>query len=139
MATLYGYKLLVVDDSPSMCLLAEALLKDVVAEIRHCTSGREALEMWARWKPRVVLVDYEMPALNGIFFAKALRELECGASPKTVLLMVTSHVKPAVIEEARDAGYNAFIPKPLTAEAVVVQMERIRQEAKITAQTIQFM
>jgi CheY-like chemotaxis protein len=125
MPTLYGYKLLIVDDSPSMCLFAEALLKDVFAEVRHSTSGREALELWARWKPRLVLVDYEMPGLNGILFGTALRQLEDEAGLKTHLLMVTGHVTKAVIEEARRAGYDGFIAKPLAAEAVIAHLERL--------------
>lgn len=127
MPTLYGYKLLVVDDSPSMCQLAEALLKDVFPAIRHCTSGREALELWARWKPQVVLVDYEMPGLNGILFAQALRKIEREVELRTILMMVTAHASKPVIEEAGAAGYDAFIPKPLTADAVIAQLKRVQR------------
>jgi CheY-like chemotaxis protein len=91
-------------------------------------SSREALELWARWKPPVLLVDYEMPTLNGIRFATALRAIELEVGSRTILMMVTSHVSKQIIAEAGAAGFDAFIPKPVSIEAVVAQLVRLQNE-----------
>src|SRR5947209_1943716 len=122
MDLLFGYNVLVVDDNPAICQLAEAALRDFVLEVRWRTDPEEALEEWARWRPRVVLLDYEMPKMNGVFCANVIRRLEGEAGLRTILLMVSGHVSSHIVQEAVDAGFNGFISKPLSAEDVLVRV-----------------
>jgi len=119
MDLLFGYDVLVIDDNPAVCELAEAALRDAVLAVRSCTDPEEGLELWARWRPRVVLMDYEMPRMNGVFCANVIRKLEGEAGLRTIMLMVTAHATPQIVQEAVAAGFNGFIPKPLTAADVL--------------------
>ena len=123
MDLLFGYDVLVVDDNPAVCELAQAALRDAVLAVRCCTDPEDGLELWARWRPRVVLLDYEMPKMNGIFCANVIRKLEGEAGMRTILLMVTAHATPAVVQEAVAAGFNGFIPKPLAAADVLLRVK----------------
>lgn len=123
MDLLFGYDVLVVDDNRANCELASAALRDAVLDVRYCTDPEEGLETWARWRPRVVLLDYEMPKMNGIFCAKVIRQLEGEAGIRTIMLMVTAHATPEVVQQAVEAGFNGFIPKPLKAADVLLRVK----------------
>jgi CheY-like chemotaxis protein len=122
MDMLFGYDVLVIDDNLGICQLAEAALRGTVPEVRYCTDPEEGLEVWARWRPRVVLIDYEMPRMNGVFCANVIRSLEGEAGLRTIMLMVTAHATPEVVKEAVAAGFNGFIHKPLSAEDVLTRV-----------------
>ena len=81
------------------------------------------MELWARWRPRVVLLDYEMPKMNGVFCANVIRKLEGEAGMRTIMLMVSAHVSAKIVNEAVEAGFNGFIPKPLTAADVLLRVK----------------
>ncbi len=123
MDLLFGYDVLVVDDNLAVCELATAALRDAVLAVRYCTDPEDGLELWARWRPRVMLLDYEMPKMNGVFCANVIRKLEGEAGMRTILLMVTAHATPEVVKAAVAAGFNGFIPKPLTGPDVLLRVK----------------
>jgi DNA-binding NarL/FixJ family response regulator len=102
-------RILVVDDNPSVRRYLRAILEQqhtwqVCAEAR---TGAEALQQVLEAAPDLVVLDYQMPDLNGVDVARQISEL----SPKTSILMVTLHLSKQLIESARLAGVRGACAK----------------------------
>jgi DNA-binding NarL/FixJ family response regulator len=93
-------------------MLASDKRTEVVGRARH---GREALTMAASLNPDVILMDLQMPLMNGVEATRRLREL--GSTARIVVLTGVDDV--GIIEEARDAGADAFVTKLPTEDHLV--------------------
>lgn len=98
--------------------LLASYLTEFTTEVFEAEDGVQALEQLQLHAPfDLVLVDWDMPRMNGIEFVKAVR-----ADAKyndTKLLMVTSHNAMEDVGEALAQGANDFLMKPMTGEMVV--------------------
>lgn len=100
--------MLVVDDHPLFRLgLTMALAAEGYAVVGEAEDGESALAHPASGDVEVVLLDVRMPGIDGIEVCRRLRQRE--AAP--VVVMLTTHEEPGVIEAARKAGATAFLSK----------------------------
>jgi two-component system, NarL family, nitrate/nitrite response regulator NarL len=102
-------RILVVDDNPSVRQYLRALLEQqstwqVCAEAR---TGREALQRVEKNPPDVILLDFQMPDLNGLDVARQIS----GQFPTIPILMVTIHLSRQLAEEARRVGIRGACAK----------------------------
>lgn len=102
-------RILVVDDNPAVRHYLRALLEQqstwqVCDEAR---SGREALQRVQNNPPDLILLDFQMPDLNGIDVARQISQL----LPEVPILMVTIHLSRQLAEEARKAGIRGACAK----------------------------
>jgi DNA-binding NarL/FixJ family response regulator len=102
-------RLLIVDDNPTVRRYLRAILEQqeswhVCGEAR---TGAEALHCVADARPDVILLDYQMPDVNGVDVAKQISEM----FPKIPILMVTLHLSKQLAEAARDAGVRGACAK----------------------------
>lgn len=116
-------RVLIADDEPVARMLLRELLEampqvDVVGE---AATGLDAVEQIAKCKPDVVLLDLEMPGLNGFQVAHKLRS---GHLP--VLVFVTAYQKHAL--EAFDAGAIDYVLKPVHAERLAAALNKARAQ-----------
>lgn len=101
-------RVLVVDDHPLFRLgLTMALAAEGYAVVGEAEDGEGALAHLASSDVEVVLLDVRMPGIDGIEVCRRLRQRE--AAP--VVVMLTTHEEPGVIEAARKAGATAFLSK----------------------------
>lgn len=107
-------RVLVVEDEDNAALLLQAILGSepgitVAGRARH---GREALTMAASLNPDIILMDLNMPVVNGVEAIRRLRELG-----STARIVVTTGVDDAaMLQKAREAGADALVAKPPTRE-----------------------
>lgn len=94
--------------------------------VGEAANGQAALAMASQLRPDVILMDIEMPEMDGIAAAAALR----AAAPHTAVVLLTFHDDAAHRARARAAGAAAFVPKQ-AAEAVL--LTAIRQVAATRA------
>ena len=91
-----------------------------VASLR---TGREAVDQLLRHNPEVVLLDWNMPVMDGYDFLKALRKMPGGDAPKVVFCTTENDV--AHIARALSAGANEYIMKPFDKEIVEAKFQEV--------------
>lgn len=102
---------LIVDDSRAMRRLIAQYLQGFGFETFEAANGREGLEQLRQiGRPDVVLVDWNMPEMNGLEFARAVRQLP--AFFDLPLLMVTTESEMQRMAEAFMSGINEYVMKP---------------------------
>ena len=118
-------KILLVDDNHYMrVLLAEILRAIGVVRIYEANDGAQGLQMMRDHEIDIVMTDLSMQPLDGIDFVRLLRNSPDSPNQMAPVIMVTGHSTFARVNEARDAGVNEFLAKPLTARGVI---ERLHQ------------
>lgn len=107
---------LVVDDSTVIRKVARRILEELQFSISEAADGKQALDQCTSTMPDAVLLDWNMPVMDGLEFLKALRKLEGGASP--IVVFCTTENDMQHISEAISAGANEYIMKPFDREII---------------------
>jgi len=107
---------LVVDDSSVIRKVARRILEELSFEIDEAEDGEEALKKCMENMPDVVLLDWNMPVMNGLDFLKELRSAEGGDAPQVVFCTTENDV--GQIARAMHAGANEYIMKPFDKDIV---------------------
>jgi two-component system chemotaxis response regulator CheY len=113
-------KILLVDDNDHMRLLLTEMLRAIgVRHIFEALDGMEALSMMRRVPIDIVITDLKMGALSGIDFVNLLRRSPDSPNPFVPVIMITGHSTARRVQDARDAGVNEFLTKPVTGRSLV--------------------
>jgi CheY-like chemotaxis protein len=114
-------RVLVIDDDAQVRALVAAILESEGYEVRGATGGVEGLALADTDPPDVVLLDLQMPGMNGYEVCRVLRQ-----GPKTrqiPVVMVTVSDDPHLNREAYAAGAQACMPKPFRKEGLIAVIE----------------
>src|SRR3990172_5186995 len=108
---------LVIDDSRAMRAVLGQILRQMGYEVVEAANGREAIDrLNAVGKPQFVLVDWNMPEMNGLDFIRAVRdETQHRDLP---IMMVTTETETSQVVKALAAGANEYVMKPFTKEII---------------------
>ena len=109
---------LVVDDSGIMRkLVMRSLTEANLAEFTftEAKDGVDALNLYDKEKTDILFVDWNMPNMSGIDFAKKVREIQTRDIP---IVMITTEGSDEVVTEARVSGANGYLKKPFTPEKI---------------------
>jgi len=123
--------LLIVEDNWILrTMLVEVLSGLGTPHPRVAKDGTQALTEIALKVPDLVITDWEMSPMNGIDFARHVRDETESPCPTLPIIMLTGHAERERVIEARDAGVNEFLIKPFTTHAlyqrIVYLIERPR-------------
>ncbi len=122
-------KILLVDDSKTMRNIQKKVLEPLGAEFVEAADGNEALTRLTGVTYDLILIDWNMPNMDGFTLVGKIRE----ADKKTPLIMVTTEAEKQRIIEAIKAGVNNYVIKPFTGD---ILMEKIKQTlARVQAAT----
>ena len=105
---------LIVDDSRVVRKVASRIVRDLGFSVTEAGDGAEALKMCRESMPDAILLDWNMPTMNGIDFLRALRREEGGKGPRVVFCSIEND--PEHINEALRSGADEFIMKPFDAD-----------------------
>lgn len=105
-------RLLIVDDEIEICEFLKSFFEDRDFKVMTAPDGTKALEQVALFHPEVVLLDIQMPGLDGLQTLKKIKE----TYPKVKVIMVTAVETQEKIEEAMRLGADNYITKPLSLE-----------------------
>lgn len=108
-------KIMLVDDSQTMRNVQKKILGQLgYSEIVEACDGQDALSKVGAAEPDIILLDWNMPNMDGLSFLKAFR----GRDKATPVVMVTTEAEKSRIIEAIKAGVNNYVVKPFTPEAL---------------------
>ncbi|MEO1198369.1 MAG: response regulator [Pseudomonadota bacterium] len=107
---------LVVDDSSVIRKVARRILEDLGFTISEAEDGQQALDACSERMPDAVLLDWNMPVVDGMEFLSTLRKMPGGSEPKVVFCTTENDI--AQIAKAMRAGANEYIMKPFDREIV---------------------
>jgi len=114
---------LIVDDSSVIRKVARRILEGLDFQIVEAENGEEAIASCQRQLPDAILLDWNMPKMDGYDFLRLLRRLPGGDKPKVVFCATEYDV--AQIARAMHAGADDFIMKPFDREHVQAKFESI--------------
>ena len=106
-------RILVVDDVPANRELVRAMLSRFGHDIREAASGRKAIEAARRATYDLILMDLQMPGMDGLTATRVIRET-CDLNGATPILALSADVMPSHLAACLDAGMNGHIAKPIT-------------------------
>ena len=120
-------RLLIVDDQPSVrqAIRIRLAAEADMAVIGEAPDGGVALAKGMSVCPDVVLMDVEMPYMDGIAATSALRRL----CPQTSVIMLSIHDDALTQTRARDAGASAFVSKSMPAETLLSAIRQVAQRS----------
>jgi CheY-like chemotaxis protein len=103
-------RVLIADDRPENVELMQQTLRSVGFETRVVSDGSAAVELFAAWRPRVILMDLRMPGLDGCEAIRRIRQLPDGAA--VAIIAVTASAFEEDRRHVLEAGGNDFLGKP---------------------------
>lgn len=117
-------RILAAEDNPTNQLVLRALLGALDVDLTLAANGREALQAFERESFDVVLMDVQMPEMNGMDATRAIRKLEAERGlPRTPIVALTANVMSHQIESYVDAGMDGHVAKPVDAAALYAALE----------------
>jgi CheY-like chemotaxis protein len=114
---------LIVEDSPVQALALQQLLVQRGLKVLRALDGRIGLLMAERYAPDVIVLDIQMPEMDGL---EACRHLKQNPHTRDIpIVMLTAHTEPEVLLQGLDLGAIDFIPKDAFSDRVL--LETLRQ------------
>jgi len=111
-----GEPLLIVDDNPVNLKLVRVLLQMEGYDVRTAEDAEEALRVLATFRPRLILMDLQLPGMDGLELTRRLK-----ADPATrdmIVVAVTAYAMKGDDEKARAAGCDGYVTKPIDTQAL---------------------
>ena len=106
---------LVVDDSKVIRKVARRILEELGFSVEEAVDGQDALDACDRNMPDAVLLDWNMPVMDGLEFLKTLRSRD---TEQPIVVFCTTENDMAHIRTAMEAGANEYIMKPFDREII---------------------
>jgi signal transduction histidine kinase/CheY-like chemotaxis protein len=125
-ATLVGRRVLLAEDNPVNVKLAMRLLERLGVQVTWAANGQEALKHLAAERFDVVLMDCQMPEMDGYDATRALRRGECGVlDPDVPVIALTAHALASDRERCYAAGMDDYVQKPIDPRRLAAAMGQL--------------
>jgi two-component system, chemotaxis family, chemotaxis protein CheY len=114
---------LVVDDSGVVRKIARRILEEIGFEVIEAEDGEQALEACKKSLPEAILLDWNMPVMDGYDFLGRLRRMPGGEEPKVVFCTTENDIDH--ISRALNAGANEYIMKPFDKDIISAKFQEV--------------
>ncbi len=123
---------MVVDDNPFMRTLVKNILTALhVSTISEAEDGVDAFKLIKSGvSPDIIILDWNMPTLDGIDFIRLVRTGEDSPNPYVPIIMMTAHSEYDKVIAARDSGVTEILVKPLSAKSLFSRVASIIQKPR---------
>jgi two-component system, chemotaxis family, chemotaxis protein CheY len=120
-------RMLVVDDDYYMRkVIRSLLLANGIKNVYEAPNGAAGLDAILTYTPDIVVLDWEMPDINGAEFMRIVRAPLSFPLPAIPVIMLTGHVERETVIEAVRLGVNEFLGKPVSAKSLLERVQAIR-------------
>jgi CheY-like chemotaxis protein len=113
---------LVVEDDSSNSFLAGKMLKHLGYDVEFARDGKLAVEAFAPGKFQAILMDMQMPVMNGLEATRQIRALESGQ--RVPIIALTANVMPGDRERCLESGMDEFLTKPFKLDQLSAKLEQ---------------
>ena len=122
-------KVLVVDDDPAMRDVLERILETENLTVHTAVDGNDALQKTLSLKPDLILLDINMPRLDGLTLCQTIRT---GKDTQNIpIIIVTGHSSRGRLEQCMEAGADDYLAKPFKVEDLVMRVHAIFRTSHI--------
>lgn len=126
MSPLGTLHLLLVDDNANMRAIVAAMLKSIgIGRLSEAEDGTQALSILREHAIDIAIVDYRMQPMDGVQFTRSIRWDEDSPNPYLPIVMMTGHSEHFRVTDARDAGVNEFVAKPVMIQTLMSRLEAL--------------
>lgn len=121
-------KILIVEDNPNNMRLLEMILKAKGYPLLMATDGEKALEVAAREKPALIIMDIQLPKMSGLEVTARIRQIP--ALEHIPIIAVTANAMKGDEEKATRAGCDAYLSKPIDTRQLPVVVAKMLLKQK---------
>jgi CheY-like chemotaxis protein len=127
-------RILLAEDNEFNAMVAQGHLENWLpgAHLTHVIDGAKAVEAVRSGTHDVVLMDIQMPVMNGYDATRAIRALP-GDRSRIPVIAMSANVMKAEIDRCTEAGMNAFVPKPYKKEQLIDAIVKVVGQQRTTA------
>ena len=123
---LSNVRILIVDDNAFMRTVIRRILAAFGGnDVAEATDGAEALKILRTWPADLVLLDWEMMPLGGLEFTRTIRHAHDVNNTFLPIIMISAYSEFWRIKQARDAGVNEFLVKPISAKTLFSRIRNV--------------
>ena len=113
-------RVLLAEDHPTNRRVVQLILEAIDVDLTCVEDGAQAVEAAARQDFDLILMDMQMPVMDGLTAIRAIREREAGAGAQpTRIISLTANAMPEHAEASRQAGANGHLTKPIAADKLI--------------------
>ena len=127
--SLQPLRILLVEDSYFNERFAIALLAKHGHDVEVASNGVEAIACYEGSEYDVILMDVQMPEMDGLEATRRIRELEVSSGNRTPIVAMTAHAMKTDRQKCLDAGMDDYVSKPIDAECLFAAIERVLGES----------
>ena len=121
-------RILLAEDSPTNQKVATMMLSKAGHIIKVANNGHEAVELSGKEEFNLILMDLEMPELDGLQATRQIRDREIDTGTHIPIIAMTAHAMASDEQRCLDAGMDAYIAKPIRQEIVFATIQRITEQ-----------
>jgi CheY-like chemotaxis protein len=121
--------ILLVEDNPINQKIVLISLRSRVKNIDTAVNGKEALDLFGKSNYDIILMDVQLPVMDGITAVRKIRELESSTSRHTPVLAITANAMIGDKEKCLAAGMDDYLSKPFNSSQMISMIERHLRKA----------
>jgi len=126
-------RILAVDDNPANLAVLGAILQALDAEVAYAVDGAQAVGQALAARFDLILMDVQMPVMDGLSAIRAIRTHETATGGRTPILVVSANVSRPEVSAAIAAGADEVLAKPIQAVTLIQAMTRVLQSGTAVA------
>jgi two-component system chemotaxis response regulator CheY len=138
-SALASLKVCIVDSEGDMCrMIREALNSLGISEIRECADSSSAQQVIGEFDPDLCLLDSSTGPVDAITFVKSVRGAESNRRSEMQLIMMVSNANTRRVIEARNAGVDEFLVKPISARGLHSRLLTLVDNPRLFVRTVAY-
>ena len=118
-----AFKILYVEDNPDNMHLIERVLTARGYEVYGAVNGLDGVSMAEKLKPNMILLDINLPDIDGYEVARRIRKSKITGLSNVVIIAITANVLKGDAEKVLAAGCDAYMPKPINIQELWARVE----------------